>query len=417
MRPRLHDVASRVWKSIFRVPWPTTDRERSEVMTESLLLHLHSAKVSARTLRFRTTLGLGWVALVLFGILTITGMLLMIYYVPHPPEAYRSIKDLENAVTFGRFLRNLHRWSAHAMVLVVFLHMCRVFYTGSYKKPREFNWCVGVVLLLLTLGLSFTGYLLPWDQLSFWAITVGTTIASYIPYLGDKMLYLLRGGNVIGEATVIRFYVLHCAVLPALTVSLIAFHLWRLRKDGGLAAPDSDPATAAAQRVESTAGAFPATTKTWGLMALAKGRMPPASREPKDAVFTWPGLLYREILLTLVVVDILCAVSLVFNAPLEEIADATVTPNPAKAPWYFLGLQELVHYSALFGGVIAPTLFVLALLAIPYVDTNPKGAGTWCHASRRLALAGFTVLIVTVAALTIIGTFFRGADWKWVMPW
>jgi quinol-cytochrome oxidoreductase complex cytochrome b subunit len=303
------------------------------------------------------------------------------------------------------------------MVLVVFLHMCRVFYTGSYKRPREFNWCMGVVLLLLSLGLSFTGYLLPWDQLSFWAITVGTTIASYIPYLGDKMLYLLRGGNVIGEATVIRFYVLHCAVLPALTVALVAFHLWRLRKDGGLAAPDSDPATAAAQRVESAAGAFPATTKTWGLMALAKGRMPPASREPKDAVFTWPGLLYREVLLTLVVVDVLCAASLLFNAPLEEIADATVTPNPAKAPWYFLGLQELVHYSALFGGVIAPTLFVLILMAIPYLDTNPKGTGTWCHASRRLALAGFTVLIVVVATLTIIGTFFRGADWKWVMPW
>jgi quinol-cytochrome oxidoreductase complex cytochrome b subunit len=408
---------NRIWRSIFRVPWPSTDRERSEVMTESLLLHLHSAKVSARTLRFRTTLGLGWIALVLFGILTLTGMLLMIYYVPHPPEAYRSIKDLENAVTFGRFLRNLHRWSAHAMVLVVFLHMCRVFYTGSYKRPREFNWCMGVFLLLLTLGLSFTGYLLPWDQLSFWAITVGTTIASYIPWLGEKLLYLLRGGNVIGEATVIRFYVLHCAILPAATAALVAFHLWRLRKDGGLAAPEPEPGAGAARRVESSAGALPASTKTWGLMALARGRMPPASREPKDAVFAWPNLLYRELLLSLVVIDLLCVASLLFNAPLEEIADATVTPNPAKAPWYFLGLQELVHYSALFGGVIAPALFVLILLAIPYVDRNDKGAGVWCHPSRRLALAGFTILIVVVAALTIVGTFFRGADWKWVLPW
>jgi quinol-cytochrome oxidoreductase complex cytochrome b subunit len=276
---------------------------------------------------------------------------------------------------------------------------------------------MGVFLLLLTLGLSFTGYLLPWDQLSFWAITVGTTIASYIPWLGEKLLYLLRGGNVIGEATVIRFYVLHCAILPAATAALVAFHLWRLRKDGGLAAPEPEPGAGAARRVESSAGALPASTKTWGLMALARGRMPPASREPKDAVFAWPNLLYRELLLSLVVIDLLCVASLLFNAPLEEIADATVTPNPAKAPWYFLGLQELVHYSALFGGVIAPALFVLILLAIPYVDRNDKGAGVWCHPSRRLALAGFTILIVVVAALTIVGTFFRGADWKWVLPW
>jgi quinol-cytochrome oxidoreductase complex cytochrome b subunit len=336
----------------------------------------------------------------------------MLYYVPYPSEAYRSMKDLQFVVTFGVVLRNMHRWSAHAMVAVAFLHMCRVFWTGSYKPPREFNWVVGVLLFLLTLGLSFTGYLLPWDQLAFWAITVGTNIAAYAPLLGDQVKFLLLGGHVIGPMTLLRFYVMHCVMLPLAMLLLISLHVWRVRKDA------LSGAATQAQAVEEVAGGFPASTKTYGLVALT--RRPRASvdaRDPNDEVFAWPDLLYRELLVALVVIVTLHVVSLLFMAPLEEIADPTRTPNPAKAPWYFLGLQELVHYSALFGGVIVPTLLVIALLALPYVDRRKQGSGRWFAPERRLANTVFTALVAVFVGLTIIGTFFRGANWAWVWPW
>ncbi len=381
-------------------------------MISSLFLHIHPARVSRHVLKPTYTFALGLISAVLFLVLSATGLALMLYYVPYPPESYRSMKDLQFAVTFGVVLRNMHRWSAHAMVFVVFLHMCRVFWTGSYKRPREFNWVIGVVLLLLTLGLSFTGYLLPWDQLAFWAITVGTNIAAYAPVVGDQVKYLLLGGHVIGPMTLLRFYVLHCVMLPLAMVALISLHVWRVRKDGlSGSALETAP-------VEEAAGAFPASTKTYGLMALT--RRPKASveaRDPNDEVFAWPHLLYRELLVALAVVVALHVISLVFIAPLEELADPTRTPNPAKAPWYFLGLQELVHYSALVGGVVIPTLIAAALVALPYVDRSPGGSGRWFAPERRTANTVFTVLVVVFVVLTIIGTLFRGANWAWVWPW
>jgi quinol-cytochrome oxidoreductase complex cytochrome b subunit len=336
----------------------------------------------------------------------------MLYYVPHPPEAYRSMEDLQFVVTFGVVLRNMHRWAAHAMVFVVFLHLCRVFWTGSYKAPREFNWVVGVSLLLLTLALSFTGYLLPWDQLAFWAITVGTNIAAYAPLAGDRIKFLLLGGHVIGAMTLLRFYVLHCVFLPLAAAGLISLHVWRVRKDGLSGAPSETTV------VEEEAGAFPASTKTYGLMAFV--RRPTVSveaRDPNDEVFAWPHLLYREVLVALGVVIALHATSLLFMAPLEEMADPTRTPNPAKAPWYFLGLQELVHYSAFVGGVLIPTLLVLALVALPYVDRRPRGIGRWFAPERRVANTVFTAIVAVTVVLTVVGTFFRGPNWAWTWPW
>jgi quinol-cytochrome oxidoreductase complex cytochrome b subunit len=315
-------------------------------------------------------------------------------------------------VTFGVILRNMHRWSAHAMVVVVFLHMCRVFWTGSYKTPREFNWIVGVLLLLLTLALSFTGYLLPWDQLAYWAITVGTNIAAYAPLLGDRIKYLLLAGHSIGSMTLLRFYVLHCVLLPGAMLLLISIHIWRVRKDG-LSGPRLP-----ASPVEEVGGLFPASTKTYGLMALARRpRISVEARDPDDEVFAWPHLLYREVLVALGVLIVLHVVSLLFNAPLEEIADPTRTPNPAKAPWYFLGLQELVHYSALIGGVLVPTALVIALIALPYADRTRGGAGQWFAPERRWINAVFTAVVLVFLGLTIIGTFFRGPNWAWVWPW
>jgi quinol-cytochrome oxidoreductase complex cytochrome b subunit len=399
-------------RSVWRIGWPRTDKDRAAVMISSLFLHIHPARVSRHSLRPGYTLGLGLISAILFGVLTVTGLALMLYYVPHPPEAYGSMMDLQFVVTFGVVLRNMHRWSAHAMVFVVFLHLCRVFWTGSYKPPREFNWVIGVTLFLLTLALSFTGYLLPWDQLAFWAITVGTNIAAYAPLVGERLKFLLLGGHVIGPMTLLRFYVLHCVFLPLAVAVLLSVHIWRVRKDGLSGAPE------AATPAEETAGVFPPSTKTWGLMALT--RRPTASveaRDPEDEVFAWPHLLYREVLVAVGVIIALHVASLVFMAPLEEMADPTRTPNPAKAPWYFLGLQELVHYSALVGGVLVPTLVVVALLALPYVDRHSRGIGRWFAPGRRLANTIFTALVVVAAALTIVGTFFRGPNWAWTWPW
>ena len=401
-----------VRRSVSRVGWPVTDKDRAAAMISSLFLHIHPARVSCHVLKPTYTFALGLIAGLLFVVLSVTGLALMLYYVPYPPEAYRSMKDLQFVVTFGIVLRNLHRWSAHAMVGIVFLHMCRVFWTGSYKAPREFNWVVGVLLLLLTLLLSFTGYLLPWDQLAFWAITVGTNIAAYAPVVGDQVKFLLLGGHVIGPMTLLRFYVLHCVILPLAMLLLISLHVWRVRKDG-LSGAEIHPSPE-----EELAGVFPPSTKTYGLMALStRPRTSVEARDPNDEVFAWPHLLYRELLVALAVIVALHVVSLVFMAPLEEMADPTRTPNPAKAPWYFLGLQELVHYSALVGGVIVPTVLVLALLVVPYVDRNPAGSGRWFAPERRVANTVFTALAIISVGLTIIGTLFRGANWAWVWPW
>jgi len=206
---------------------------------QQCLFHLHPVKVSRKSLQWSYSFGLGVISVILFGMLVFTGVLLMIYYVPSVERAYPTMKEIQFSVPLGQFTRNMHRWAAHAMVLTVILHMARVFYTSAYKPPREFNWVVGVVLLILTLAASFTGYLLPWDQLSYWAITVGTNIAGYAPGAGPALREILLGGQEVGQNTLIRFYTLHIAVLPALMVLLISVHLWRVRKDGGLAANDT----------------------------------------------------------------------------------------------------------------------------------------------------------------------------------
>lgn len=230
---------SRVWRSFFRHGWPDNPLDRSLTMTSNVFLHLHPVKVSRRSTRWSYSFGLGVISTILFAVLTFTGVLLMFYYVPSIERAYPSMKAIQLSVPLGEFTRNMHRWSAHAMVLVVILHMVRVFYTGAYKPPREFNWIVGVGLLIMTLGASFTGYLLPWDQLSYWAITVGTNIASYAPFVGEATKNMLLGGSEIGQDTLIRFYTLHIAVVPLVMIIVISLHVWRVRKDGGLAANDA----------------------------------------------------------------------------------------------------------------------------------------------------------------------------------
>jgi quinol-cytochrome oxidoreductase complex cytochrome b subunit len=235
---------SRVWRSFFRHGWPDNPLDRSLVMTTNVFFHLHPVKVNLKSLKSTYSLGLGIVTLVSFLSLALTGTLLMFYYVPSVERAFPDIIKLQNSVPFGQLLRNMHRWGAHLMVLTCVLHMARVFYTGAYKPPREFNWVVGVVLLILTLGGSFTGYLLPWDQLAYWAITVGTSIASYAPGMGEIAKKILLGGPEVGQESLTRFYGLHIMVIPSLLALLISLHMWRVRKDGGLAANDLDQSPA-----------------------------------------------------------------------------------------------------------------------------------------------------------------------------
>ncbi len=234
----LRALPGRVWRSIFRSPpLPRTELERSQSVAANFFFHIHSSKVYERTLKARTTLGLGLITLYTFIILALTGVVLMFYYVPSPEQAFQRMLDLRGVVVYGAFLRALHRWSAHAMVAMAIAHMMRVYLTGAHKAPREFNWIIGVFLLLVTLFLSFTGYLLPWDQLAYWAIMVGTSIAGYAPVVGEQMRFFLLGDDAVGREALLRFYVLHVAVLPIVLVTLIGVHFWRIRKDGGLARP------------------------------------------------------------------------------------------------------------------------------------------------------------------------------------
>ncbi len=407
-------------------------------MRRSFVLHLHPLKVTERTLDPWLTLGLGIATGALFLALLVSGLLLMLYYVPSPERAHGSMLDLEHAVAFGAFLRALHRWAAHGMVVAVGLHLLRVAAQGAYRR-RELNWMVGLGLLGLTLALAFTGYLLPWDQRSYWAVTVSANLVDHVPWLGAGLKQLFLGGERVGAATLVRFYALHVAVLPVLLAGLLALHLWRIRKDGGLAA---------------SAGAAPTL---------------PA----------WPHLMLRLAALAVGVLAALCLVAALVDAPLGAPLDPHQPSNPEKSPWYFLGLQEMVSYSAPVGGLIFPGVLGLLLLLLPFLDRedgapgrwfgdgrvrvqvlawggasavclaafvalqlsaqargaaaasdlwNPAtgmlllgavafvGAGALGRSTRAACLAALLVLLVALAGFTLVGLC-RGPDWAFFWPW
>lgn len=411
---------SAVYRSIVRHGPADNDVDRSLAITSNVFLHLHPVKVRRHALRFTYTFGLGGITTLLFAILCATGILLMFYYVPSPERAYRSMQDLRYVVPYGTFLRNLHHWAAHAMIVTAALHMARVFFTGGFKGTRQFNWVVGVVLLVLTLGFSFTGYLLPWDQLAYWAITVGTNMAAAVPLLGRPIRFVLLGGNVVGANALLRFYVLHCAVLPVLTLLFLAVHFWRVRKDGGISGPPLPEPAPEEGPARTILGAAPG--RSYALVALP-GAVPEATPEearksPDDTVMTCPHLVVREAAAAVIVIGVLLLLALGVNAPLEEAANPLKTPDPAKAPWYFLGLQEIVSWSSPFiGGVLVPALMVLALVAIPYLRPSRDGIGVWFHPSRRRALIAFAAALGVNVLLILVGMFFRGHGWSLVWPW
>jgi quinol-cytochrome oxidoreductase complex cytochrome b subunit len=228
---------SAAWRSLFRQPYPADERSRAMAVMNNVFLHLHPVRVRQHAIKFAYTFCLGGLSFFLFLVLTITGVYLMFFYVPSVTSAYNDILRIQSEVVFGLLTRNIHRWAAHLMVFFVFLHMMRVFYHGAYKPPREFNWVVGVVLLFLTLFLSYTGYLLPWDQIAYWAISIGFSFAESAPVFNTAAKLIVFGGLEVGQNTLLRFYVLHVVFLPLIAAFFLAVHFWRIRKDGGISGP------------------------------------------------------------------------------------------------------------------------------------------------------------------------------------
>jgi len=419
-------VPKHLREGVVRTGKPTTDRSRSSFVFGNLFLHLHSVRAHLWTFRWSTTLGLGIMALSAFLVTLGTGILLMFYYKPYPEVAYWSIKDIHFVVPTGKFIRNIHRWAAQLMVLVVLVHMARVFYTASYRTPREFNWVVGMGLLVVTLGLSFTGYLLPWDQLAYWAITIGANIAQSPREVTDALgitswfdpgglqKFILLGSEEIGEEALIRFYLLHVMILPLALAVLLGVHFWRIRKDGGLARP----ADADRRLGDPDASVYPVFTdapeKTYHLAAVVRGTSPAVGRAPERTVPAMPHLLYAEAGVFMLTLLLCVALALVSDAPLKEHANPAVPENPAKAPWYFLGLQELVSYSAFMGGMGIPTIVVLGLTLIPFLDREREGTGEWFGGPGGLALVGRSMLVGLGAVLAME---FVAIRFGWIREW
>jgi cytochrome b-561 len=412
---------------------PRSDRESGDAIVSNFALHWFPARVYKPSLDWSYSFWLGTISAALLLLLVVSGLPLLFLYVPSVERAYASVKDIEWVVTFGSWIRSVHRLSAHLMVAAVLLHLVRVFLTGAYKngagrgQRREWNWVIGVAMLLLTLFLSFTGYLLPWDQLAYWAVTVGTNIAASIPLVGPRVRELMIGGRTIEQATLIRFYVLHVIFLPGLLGVLFAYHMWRVRKDGGLARVDR------AATLREKAEGVPAPTKTYTLLGVARGTAPTiraVSLEARDlTVNAVPDLVRRAAVSVLGTFAVISVLASFVRSPLEEAANALVTPNPAKAPWYFLWLQEIVTDTtvtigsftingAFLGGVILPGLLLGLLTAWPWLDRSPaEAAGVWLHRSRRLQNTVFLVAVLVIVLLTIVGTVLRGPSWQLYWPW
>ncbi len=343
--PRVFSRSSRAWWSFFE--------------------HLHAPRVRLATLRFRATLFGGLLSCALFAVLTVSGVLLMYVYVPSESGAWESIQALEQRIRYGQMLRALHNWTGQAMVVTAVLHLLSLAWRGAFERKKVANWWIGVLLFFLTLALSYTGYLLPWDQLAYWAVTVGGNMAGSAPGFGDAARRALLGGDAISSNTLLRFYVHHCITLPLIFAALLSVHLYRIRKDGGLRL---SPALLA------SAG---------DLVTKARG-----------AILRW------EVLVTVLVTLLAVLLSFWQPIPLGPKAEPEVTPNPMKAPWYLVGLQELLHFHPAFlVSYVVPGGFFAFLLSLPLLPARFKrariGELSW---PGLLALAG--LLLATGLAST-----------------
>jgi quinol-cytochrome oxidoreductase complex cytochrome b subunit len=372
MNPAIAGTASQESDVLHR---PASEpRRRAQSTISSLILHLHPPRVPAAALRFSYTWGLGGVSALLVVTMAVTGVLLMFRYEPTVERAYISIRLLESQVPFGALVRGIHHWSANLLVITAFLHLVRVFVTGGFKAGRAANWLVGMGLLVLVLALNFTGYLLPWDQLAYWAITVSTSLIGYLPLVGEALSRLLLAGPQVGQGALSNFYALHVAVLPILVVVTLSYHFWRVRKDGGISQPEATDDEERVPRLD-----------------------------------TIPHLVQREVAAGAVVLAGLLLWSMLIPTPLGEIANPMASPNPAKAAWYFAGLQELLLHMHPLAAMALVALVLAGLALLPYWDREAATVGLYFRSrtGRRAAILG-TILAVDVVPLLVI------ADEFWV---
>ena len=341
-------------------------QESKQPLFNNLILHLHPPRVHERTLELTHTWGLGGMPLVLVMLLALTGILLMFVYEPSPRLAYDSVIAIQEEIWFGQFIRNIHHWSGNILVIVSFLHLLRVFFTGAFQGARSFNWVIGLFLFFLVLVSNFTGYLLPWDQLAFWAVTICTGMLEYLPGLGLWLQKMVRGGEDVGQATLSIFFTVHVVIVPLCLFLLMPFHFWRVRKAGGVIIPQASASN---------------------------------PEEKNKYIPTVPNLVIRELVVGLVLVAFVMVFSLIFEAPLEAKANPGLSPNPTKAPWYFVGLQELfLHLHPLFAVWVIPILIFCSLIALPYFRYESTMVGQWFY-SRKGRQMG-VVALVTALVLT-----------------
>ena len=337
----------------------------------NLLLHLHPKMVPEESLALGRTFGLGGMALVLFLVLIATGALLLFKYDASTERAYASVAAIQAELPFGAFVRGIHHWAGNLLLLAAFLHLLRVFFTGAFLPPRRFNWGLGLGLLLIVMGADFTGYLLPWDQLAYWAVTIGSGMLRYVPLAGEALLGAVRGGADVGPKTLSLFFVLHIALLPILLFLLTGWHFWLVRKAGGVMLPGSADPGGGARRT------------------LVPAR---------------PNLIVREGVMALVLLAVLLATAALVPAPLEEQANPGMSPNPAKAPWYFMGVQELlVHLHPSFAVLVVPLLCAGFLAGLPFLHYAEVPSGLWFLSERgrgaAARAAAAAVLLVPAAVL------------------
>jgi quinol-cytochrome oxidoreductase complex cytochrome b subunit len=338
--------------------------------------HLHPQWVACRSLHPLSTLGLGIANLTCFGVLLVTGMTLFLYYAPEQEQAYERILHITTTLHYGRFVRNLHYVAANAFVVLSVLHLARVFFTGSYKG-HGLSWAYGLVLFFLVCTANFTGYALPWDQVSYWAVKVGAGLAGYFPVAGPEIKVFILAGEEIGKDTLARLFAVHAGLLPLLFLVFASLHLWGLRKEGGLAAPP-----------DGSGDRLPA--KPW---------------------------LYRaEGAVALLTFSCLVILSLFVHAPIHERVNPQHPPNPVKAPWFFVGIQEMVSHSAFLGGVLVPSMIILFLALAPLLDRSSSPGGVWFARDRRLLNLIFILILLIQMACIIAGQWFRGRNWEWVFP-
>ena len=355
---------------------PGRPNPRLQLHSEAFWLHIKPSFYHESVTRLGYTFRLGWLATFLFVFETITGILLMIFYAPTPATAYGDILNLLSNVPLGSLMRDLHRAGAEAMVVVVVLHMARTFITGSYKKPRQFTWFTGVILLLMTLLLSFSGYLLPWDQLAYWAVTIGTSMAEAVPppAVGNMINLVLRGAPDIGEAGLLRFYLLHVLFVPSLLLIFFFVHYYK---------------------VVHFSISLPASQEEIG--------QDTAKRIPADRrVYFLPDVMVDEIMLTaLAVLALIVYATWLYTAPLEHHADPGITPFHTTAPWYFLWIQGMLKLGdKTLYGVIIPGIVFGVLFVLPYIDFNPSRRAS----DRKVILTVGVIFSIAMVVLSYMGT-------------